>query len=99
MKVFRHFDTTGEDSINFEKAKPMAKAFELTQEELVMIFNEIDLNGDGTIEIDEWLDFLLKTSNKNFIKRKFVEKLKDKEWVENLGKIKDKPQENIEDVD
>jgi len=66
---------------------PMAKAFDLTQEELVMIFNEIDTNGDGTIEIDEWLDFILKTSNKNFIKKKFVDKLNDREWVENLDKI------------
>lgn len=65
----------------------MAKAFDLTHEELVMIFNEIDTNGDGTIEIDEWLNFILKTSNKNFIKKKFVDKLNDKEWVENLDKI------------
>lgn len=65
MKVFRHFDKTGEDSIDFQQATPLAKAFELTQEELVMIFNEIDVNGDGTIEMSEWLDFILQTSNKN----------------------------------
>lgn len=99
MKVFRHFDIRGEDSMSFDDAQPMAKAFGLTLEELSLIFNEIDINGDGTIQIDEWLEFILKTSNKNFIKRKFVDKLQDTEWVLNLDKIHEDETDGIIHMD
>lgn len=68
----------------------MAQAFKLNQEELTLIFNEIDQNGDGFIEADEWREFIFKTSNKNFVKNKIVDKLKDKEWVKQLTEFKSK---------
>lgn len=86
MKVFGYFCDPETKSIKFEEAKKMAKAFNLNYEELTLIFNEIDQNGDGNIEADEWREFIFKTSNKNFVKNKIVDKLKDKEWIANLEK-------------
>ena len=74
----------------------MAKAFGLNDEELVLIFNEIDINGDGTIQYEEWEEFIFKTSNKNFVKNKIVEKLKDLDWVANLDKMPIKVEDDIE---
>jgi len=47
INVFKHFDSRGDQNISFEEAVPMALAFDLTHAELLLIFNEIDQNGDG----------------------------------------------------
>lgn len=84
IKVFKHFDPNGDEDISFEEAVPMAKAFNLTREELVMVFNEIDNNGDGYLQLDEWINFIKSTSNKNYIKKKIISKIDNKEWLELL---------------
>lgn len=65
MKVFCHFDPNGDNTINFEEAIPMIRAFDLSSEELKYIFNEIDTNGDGLLQIEEWICFVESLQSKN----------------------------------
>jgi len=83
IKLYNHFDLDGNQQISFEEAIPMAKAFKLDREELLQVFNEIDTNGDGFLQLNEWIEFLSSTTNKNFIKKKILVKVDDGEWVNN----------------
>ena len=47
MNIFNKFDPNNDLKISFDEAIFMAKAFELTHNELILLFNEIDSNGDG----------------------------------------------------
>lgn len=84
MKVFNHFDHDGDSYITFEEAKFMASAFNLTIEELKLLFNQIDLNGDGCLEVNEFISFIKNTNQRNFIRMKIIDQLFDKDWFDNL---------------
>mmetsp|Transcript_39150 Transcript_39150/g.33011 ORF Transcript_39150/g.33011 Transcript_39150/m.33011 type:complete len:104 (+) Transcript_39150:47-358(+) len=83
IKVFNHFDPNGDQNISFEEAIPMAKAFNLNRLELIQVFNEIDENLDGFLQLNEWVDFLRSTTTKNFIKNKILNKVYDEVWILN----------------
>lgn len=82
VRLFKHFDPDGDENISFDEALPMAKAFNINREELLQVFNEIDDNGDGYLQLDEWITFLKSKSNKNYIKKKIVDRIEDIEWLE-----------------
>jgi len=65
IKVYNHFDINGDENISFEEAIPMVKAFKLDRLELIQVFNEMDENNDGFLQLNEWVDFLRSTNKKN----------------------------------
>ena len=64
-ETFKKFDQDGDMSLNFEEAKEFFKTqFESDQsdEQLKANFDKVDVNGNGTIEKYELIEFLKKAN-------------------------------------
>lgn len=47
MLIINKFDPDGDNTISFDEGQLLSNALGLTKEELTLMFNEIDSNGDG----------------------------------------------------
>jgi len=64
MKAFSFFDDDRTGSISFANLKRVAKELgeQLTDEELQEMIDEADLNGDGEVSKEEFLNLIKKTN-------------------------------------
>lgn len=56
FKIFQNFDKGNKGSIVKEEALLMGESLGLTKEEMALAFEEIDINGDGDMQMHEFVD-------------------------------------------
>lgn len=56
LKIFQNFDTENKGSIEKDEAILMGASLGLTAEEMSIAFEEIDINGDGDMQMHEFID-------------------------------------------
>ena len=83
-EIFKEIDTDGSHSIDREEAvKYWGKNF--AKINAAEFFNNVDINNDGTVEYDEWVDFWQVVKGMGHTDDEILEELqnlKDKEaWV------------------
>jgi len=56
VQLFDKYDRKKKKELSKEDMIKMGRDLGIDKEKMLVIFDEIDFNGDGTIEIQEWLD-------------------------------------------
>jgi len=77
MSIFSHFDTDCSGAIDRDEFRAMAATMDLhmENEDIDAVFTVVDVDGNGTIEFEEFYDWLINTKKKGNIMKAGVKKL------------------------
>jgi len=65
MKIFQNFDKGGTGAMLKDEALLMGESLGLNHEEMGIAFDEIDINGDGDMQLHEFIDYIRNLSGEN----------------------------------
>lgn len=87
MEVFNQFDTDGSGELNQKEMMQMAAQLKISKEFMQMMIKEIDANGDGSIQAEEWLTYILDTREQMKINTSQRNTVGHGNYIDNQNKI------------
>ena len=63
-KAFRYFDKDGNGSISLDELKEAAKEFSMSESDMEEVLKEVDTNGDGSIDYEEFLHMMTQLNER-----------------------------------
>lgn len=70
---FKQFDQDCSGELDYTEMFQMGNAMGITNNVMKCMIKEVDINGDGTINVEEWIAYIRKSRNTNSVDMRGVE--------------------------